>query len=255
MENNQDTKKVGFSKLSKIIIILNIFLIAVFVLLGFFFSGGRWDFIIAMVPILTLLMLLSLVLVVANIYLVVLSLRYKNYKILIFSLLFVIIIPAPFYLPGIVRFLNRSEIEKTKQQSLILEQQYMKEEANAKILFDSLDKLMKELYSKVSQDIDGKHKIISIDPANLLITIDTGKTYMLNTDSIIRKTAAKETVDVYQEIMNGGYKNKIYQFSTGGYSSFKNYYSEQFRSEDEIKNAIVNFKTTIFVVSVPDVVN
>jgi len=198
-----------------------------------------------------------------NTIFIVSLLKKKNYSILIWialitSLCFATISPANYVSKKIAGLTNYNwteqaalDVEKLREKRKEDLKIYAKEEAAADIWVKEHDKLLGELYQKFKINVEGEHKIIGIDKANLKITIDNGQTYILNTDSIIKKTADSSVISTYNDIMDGKYKNHIYLFTVGDYQTFKNYYDWSSRDNDVLKKSIDNFETWLFVISIP----
>lgn len=202
-------------------------------------------------------------------------LRKKNFSFLVWFLLlisisFATILPLNYFSDNVAGLFNplytkqgqiQQEIQR-KQKEAELNKMFEEDplvvmnDETTRIWINKRNQLLTELYQKMKADIDGEHKITSIDPDNLRITIDSGKTYILNTDSIIKKTADVNTIETYQGIMNGGYKKNTYIFTIGSYQDFKNYYDWSYSTDnDKLQDAVDNFDTTIFVISIPAIKN
>ena len=191
----------------------------------------------------------------------------KNYSLLVWvvlvtSLGFITLIPARFLSVKIAGTMNYQWTEQASQQRAVQVQQQLAENQVQQVQEPAIqkevnqhDQLLTELYQKVTAGLEGQHRITGIDPANLRVTLDTGKTYSLNTDPIIHKTADVETIAIYNEIMGGGYKNHIYLFTAGDYQSFKNYYGWIYSDNASLQDAIENFGAKIFVIPIPKIVS
>lgn len=212
--------------------------------------------------------------IITTIYSFYQLLKKKNFSILVWFLLltsisFATILPLNYFSDKVAGLFNplytkqgQAQQEIQRQQKKVEIQKMFEEDPlvdfnseTTRKLIEKRDQLLVELYQKIKLDIDGEHKIISSDPANLRITIDSGKTYILNTDSIIRKTADIKTIETYQGIMNGGYKKNTYIFNVGSYKEFENYYNWSFKEVDNLQNSVDNFKNSLFVISIPTIKN
>lgn len=196
----------------------------------------------------------------------------KTYNFFIFLLLVISLCISTFIVPDyfmhkVAGLYNYQWTEKAEREREVQVQKQIAEVNNDMALYNAQlpaqkefnkqhEGLIMELYQKIKSNVEGSHKIIAIDPANLKVTIDNGKTYILNTDPIIHKTADINTISTYKEIMNGGYKNHTYIFSVDDYKTFKNYYEGVYGLEnDKFQKVINNFNTTVFVISIPKVSN
>lgn len=268
----EDNKK---NKQLKLVIIVIVMQIVFVVLLGLIMSmydpGAPWStartFYASLFAGILGLFILPVAGVLSLIFVGHLIYKKKNYSTLIWVLLVTSLclttyIPVNYISKKIAGLFNYNWTEQAaKEQQIIGEQQKAKykiladqEPANI-IWVDTHNKLLNELYQKMKLNINGEHKIIAVDKANLKITIDNGQTYILNTDSIIRKTAGESIISIYNDIMTNKYKNHTYLFTLGDFQSFKNYYDEVYRDNVELKKVIDNFKTNTFVIPIPTLIN
>jgi hypothetical protein len=197
----------------------------------------------------------------------------KMYNIFIFLLLATSLCMSTFIVPDyfmkkVAGLHNYQWTDQAERERQIQAQKQIDEVNNEMALYNAQlpaqkeylnkrEELFMKLYQKIKSNIEGPHKIITVNTFSQRLTIDNGEIYVLNNDPIIRKTADIDTISTYNEIMNGNYKDHTYIFSVDDYKTFKNYYEGVYYGldNDELEKIINNPSTRIFTIPIPKVSN
>lgn len=198
---------------------------------------------------------LSLLLIISGLFLLRRSQKEKvnngsllNKKIPVFTYLFVTL-ASLLVVTGLIAWTKiqldrsvQSSRRVTKEMIKIDQEKYEQEEKEATEFNQKRDVLLRDLYEKLNKELEGVHKVQYYNESLLHITLDTGHTYWLNTDS--------DAMRVYEDIVKNKNNHKSYYFSLGSYESFFRDYYARYSLED-LENIKNNFNTYIFVIPMP----